>query len=133
MDDAGAVRGVERAANVDRKRQCLARIHGSPAAARQARGQGLPVEILQHEEVDAILMTDIEQRADVWMIERRDRARLALEALTQLPVPRERCGQDFDRYDTLEARIAGAIHLAHAAFAQGGENLVRSEPSAGAK
>ena len=100
-------------------------------ASRAARVS--PVEILQHEEVDTVLMTDIEQRADVRMIERRDRPRLALEALAQLRVRGERRGQNFDRDDALETRIAGAIHLAHTAFAERGENLVGSEASAGAK
>jgi hypothetical protein len=43
-----------------------------------------------HDEVgDAILLADIVQRADVWMIELRDRPRLAIEAGSELRITRE--------------------------------------------
>ena len=84
MDDARAVRLVERVADLDGDLQRLVRIEAAGAATGQAFGECLPFEILQHEEVDAVLMPDVEQRADVRMIERRDRARLAVEAVAQL-------------------------------------------------
>ena len=64
-------------------------------------------------------MADVVERADVRMIERRDRARLALEALAQLRVGRERRRQDLDRDRAVEPRVAGAVDFAHAAGANG--------------
>ena len=52
-------------------------------AAPQPRGQRLAIEVFHHQEVDAILVTDVEQRTDVGMRQRRDRARLAIEALAR--------------------------------------------------
>jgi hypothetical protein len=67
------VRLVERVADVDGDLQGLVRIER--AATGQAFGDGLAFEIFQDEEVDAVLMSDVEQRADVRMIERREIAR----------------------------------------------------------
>ena len=52
-----------------------------------------PSNILQDEVVDAVLMSDVEQRADVRMIQRRDGARLAVEAVAQLRVGGELRGE----------------------------------------
>ena len=65
------------------------------------------------------------------MIERRDRARLAVEAVAQLRVGGERRGEDLDGDGAIEPRIAGAIHLAHAARAEQGDDLIGAEVHAG--
>ena len=102
------------------------------AAARRGRpAQRLPFEILEHEEVDAVLMPDVVQRADVRMIERRDRARLALEALAQLRIRRERRRQDLDRHRAIEPRIARPIDLAHATRADERDDFIGAEVHAG--
>ena len=96
MDDARAMRLVERVADLDRDLQCLVRIESDPfgPATGQAFGQRLAFEILQHE-VSRLpsCMSDVEQRADVRMIERRDRARLTLETVAKLRIGGERAAR----------------------------------------
>ena len=55
------------------------------------------------------------------MIQRRNRARLAGESFGELDV------RQFDRDVSVQARIVGAIDLAHAAFADGRLDLVGAE------
>jgi hypothetical protein len=74
-----------------------------------------------------VLMSDVEQGADVRMIERRKRPRLAFEAVAELGIARERLGEDFDRDRPIQARVARAIHLTHAAGTEGPQHFVRTE------
>src|SRR5215469_6381542 len=55
------------------------------------------------------------------MIQRRDGARLALEALGEFALG------DLQRDDAVQARIAGLVNLAHPARADGREDLVGAE------
>ena len=52
--------------------------------AHQVIGERFAVEVLEYQEVGVAVAADVEQRADVRMLERRDRACLALEPLAQL-------------------------------------------------
>ena len=61
---------------------------------------------------------DVVERADVRMIELRDRARFAIEPLAELRIGGEQVRQDLDRDDAIEAGIAGFVDLAHAARAE---------------
>ena len=65
------------------------------------------------------------------MIERSQDLRFALEAREPLGIEGEAVGQDLERDVALERRVAGAIHLAHAACAKRGQNLVWAESIAG--
>ena len=76
-------------------------------------------------------MTDIVQRADMWMLQGRDGPRLAFEALLQIWVRRNMGRQDLDRDRTVEPGIARALHFAHPAGAQSRQNLIRTEFGAG--
>ena len=58
------------------------------------------------------------------MVQRREDLRFALEPRQALGIVRERVGQDLDRDVAIELRVAGPIDLAHAAGAEGGEDLV---------
>ena len=80
--------------------------------AAQPVGETLAFEKLHHQVVEAILMTDIEERADMGMGQRGDGARFAIEALAR---GRRHFRQDLDRYGSIEARVARAIDLAHPA------------------
>src|SRR5262249_2932358 len=84
---------------------------------------------LHDQKADIVVLTDVVHGADVRMIQRRDRARLALEAAPQVGVFRERLWQNLDSDDAVEARISGAIDLAHTASAEGAADLVRTEAS----
>src|SRR5262249_12069673 len=68
---------------------------------------------------------DVEERADIRMRELGDGARLALQALAHFLVVA--LGQDFDGDRALQADIARAVYLAHAAHTRGGEDLIRTE------
>jgi hypothetical protein len=65
------------------------------------------------------------------MIERAGRARLFEQAESAAWIAAGTISKDFQRNVTPEPRIACAIHLAHAAGPEGGEDLVRAEASAG--
>ena len=65
-----------------------------------------------------------------WFSEART-FRFALESRDAFGVSREHLGQDLDSDVAIEPRVACAIHLAHAAGPEGGEDLVRAEASAG--
>ncbi len=60
--------------------------------------------------------------------ERGDRARLALEAHAPVFVLGQLRRQDFDRDCAIEARVAGAIDLSHAAGADRRDDFVGTEP-----
>src|SRR5687768_6650053 len=64
------------------------------------------------------------------MIERRERLRLALEAREPFGIDGEQRRQDLDRHDPIEPGVTRAIHLAHAAGANGTDDLVGSETCA---
>ena len=79
MDDSVSMGVIEGAGDLNRRREPLLKRH---MASRQAGGQRLAFQVFHDEKVGSILMSDVVQGADVRMIQRRDRARLALEALT---------------------------------------------------
>src|SRR5262249_27100782 len=68
---------------------------------------------------------------DVRMRELRDGLRLALEALAPVGGGGEMGGEHLDRDRPLEARVAGAVDLAHPAGTSLGQDLVGAEASAG--
>ena len=65
------------------------------------------------------------------MMELGEELRFTLEPRQALPVFGERRRQDLDRHLALEARVGGAVDLAHAALADLGEDLVGAEAGAG--
>ena len=97
----------------------------------QPIGQRLAFQVLHHEERRAVVLADVVERADVRMIELRDRARFAVEPLAELRVGGEALGQDLDRDGAIEARVARLVDLAHAARADRRRDFVRAEASAG--
>jgi hypothetical protein len=77
----------------------------------EPRGERLPFQVLHDEEIDPVLAADVVERADVRVVQRGDRARLAIEAFPELRVRRQRFREDLDRDRAIEPRIAGAIDL----------------------
>jgi len=65
---------------------------------------------------------------NVWVIERGEQLRLALEPRQALGIRREHLGQDLQGDVAPEARIAGAIHLAHAAGTDRTDHFIDAEP-----
>ena len=76
MHDAEMVRGRERVGDVD----CVLQdVPQRQRAVHQPGGERLALDVLEHEIVDAILLPDVVQEADVGMVEGRDDPRFALE------------------------------------------------------
>src|SRR5215469_8507943 len=63
----------------------------------------------------------------MWMIQRRNRAGLALKAGFQLSAGRKMSRQNLDRYSAVEPRVAGAVDLAHPARSERSNDFVRPE------
>ena len=113
---------VERVADVDGVAQSVSR---RQRTAGQSLGERLAFEILEHEKtnvssprlrwVGVRSVADVIERADVWVIERRDGTRLPLEALAPLRAGGEGGAESFDGDGPVEACIAGAIDLGHPA------------------
>ena len=70
---------------------------------------------------------------DVGMIERREQLRLAAEARKAIGLAGDGRQQDLDRDVAIQLQIACAIHLAHTAGADGGEDLCMTETSTGSR
>ena len=116
MRDAFAVRLVQRVGNLNGVLQHLLR---RQRAFQQPLRQRLAFQILHHQEIDPVLVADVVEGADVRMIQAGDGASFALESLAQFGAVRKMRGQNLDRDDAIEARVAGAVHLAHPARANG--------------
>ena len=76
MDDARAMRRVERARDLHRNPQ---RLVERQRAFRQTIGERLAFDQFQHQRVDAVALFDPVDRADMRMVERREHPRFALE------------------------------------------------------
>ena len=127
MDDAGAVRLVERRCNLARVVQ---RLFEREPAADQPRGERLALEMLHDEKIGLAIAADVVQRADVRVTQRRDRPRLTLEAFAPVRIGRYPRRQDLDRDGSIQTSVACLVHLPHSAYADGREDLVRTQPRA---
>ena len=130
MDEAVFVRVRERVGDLSRDLDRLVCRH---AAAGHAARERFAFQALHHEVVEAAVVPDIVNAADVGMLEARDRFRLATESFAQLRAHRAAAQHDLDGDRPIEPEIAGAIHLAHAAPAERLDDFVRPEPGAGRK
>src|SRR5262245_66030664 len=105
MDDAFAVRGLESADNLQRDSGRLQRGHRA--------GEGRTIDELHHQVVAA----DVVQRADVRMIEARDRSGLTFDGRAGHAKP-------LDGDDPVEPGVAGFPDVSHAAGADAAEDHV---------
>ncbi len=124
MDDPLAVRLAQRVRDLGAEPEHVGERQRS---FREPILERLAVDELHDQEVDAALAPDVVQRADVRMVERRHRARFALEPLAPLHIVRQRSRQYLDGDGSIEARVARFVDLAHPARAERREDLVRSE------
>ena len=99
-------------------------------AMGQPIGQRLAFEVLHHQEVDAVVMADVEQRADAGMAECRDGPGLAREALLRLRVADPCRGQHLDGDHAVEPGVVGLVDLAHATGPDRRGDLVWTEACA---
>jgi hypothetical protein len=124
MDDAFVVRGLEGLGDLSSDEQGL--VHRQRSEL-QARGEIVAVDELQHEKRLAFRLLEAVDGADVGVVERRQQLRLAAEPRQAFRVLRDRRRQHLDGNLAIQAGVAGAIHRAHAAFADCGDELVRAE------
>ena len=124
MNDAALVRPVERRGNLGGDVEGLGR---RKRPAQEPCRQRLALEKLHHEEIDAAVAADVVHGADVWMVQRGNRARLMLEPFTRPLVGGALQGQHLDRHRAIEARIASPVHVAHASTTDQGGKVIRSD------
>ena len=89
VNHTGTMRRVQRASDLNRNGERLVERQTSGAVRReprQPRRQRLAFEILHDEIGHAVLLTNVVQRADVWVIELADGAGLAIEAGPELGI-----------------------------------------------
>ena len=124
MDDSLLVRGFERRGELAgdgerlRDRQC---------AALEAIGERLAFNQFEHQCADTIRFLQPIDRADVRVIECRERPRFAREAGAAFGIRREVRRQDLDGDVPTELAVARAIDLAHAAGAERGHDRVGAD------
>ncbi len=128
MHDAGAVSLVECRRDLDREPK---RVRHRQRTLDESRLQRLAFKQFHHQEVDAILLPDVVERADVRMAQRSDGARFVLEAFARSRIVRDVRRQDLDRDRAAEPRVARLVHFAHPAGAKGRHDFVGAEPAAG--
>jgi len=112
VNDPTSMGGGQCVGNVNRERKRAPEWHW-PAV--DTGGQRLAFQVLHDQEVHAVVVADVIQRADVRVVESGDRVRFALEACAQLRVCRQGPQQQFDRNGAVETCISRTIHLTHAA------------------
>jgi hypothetical protein len=124
MDNAGLVGFLQPFADfLAALQQSLGRKRTLP----QTRGQRFAFQKFHDQVIDSAMAADIVERADIGMVQRRNRAGLAIEALFSHAVFRQMRGKNFDGDDAVEPCIACTIHLTHPASAQRRLNFIRTE------
>ena len=119
-----AVRAVERVGDLRADPQ---QVGAGQRTLAQPLRQRLALDQLHHQVVGRALAADVEQRADVRVVEAGDGLRLALEAGPDLLVGRQVLRQHLDRDLAAKAGVLRAVHLAHAAGAKRREDLVGAQ------
>jgi hypothetical protein len=115
MHDAFAVRGVERVGNLRCQFKELLKRDRAVGEAMLERFAG---EHLHHNEVASTGLGDFVDGADIRMIQRRRRTRLAAEALERQRVFRHLVRKKFQRDAAAKAQVLGLVDHTHAASAE---------------
>ena len=115
MHDSVLVRRGESRCHLPRE---LERLLERKGAAPQAIGKGLPFEVLHDEVIDPVVGADVMERADMRVVELRDRFRFPLEAGLSRRISREIRGQHLERHAPVEPGVFRLVDLAHPSDAQ---------------
>jgi len=124
---AVAVRLVERAGNLNPILQYLNRWQRS---LFQSLGQRLAVQVFHDNEINAVLVADVVQRADVRMIQAGNNFGLALEALTACRIVSKMRRKNLDSDGAVQARVPRPIYFPHSTSTQRSDDLVRAQSRA---
>jgi hypothetical protein len=104
VDHAGAVCRGNRFGDLNPDRQRLPQLDG---AALKHGAERLAFDVLGRDELRATVVADVVHGQDIGMIEARDRARLALEALHALLVAGRARRQDLQGQPATQANVFG--------------------------
>ena len=121
MNDALAVRRIQRVGHFGREIEQQFVLHRTPADAMLQRHA---VEKLHDHEDAAVFLADVVNGADVGMIQRRSRARLAAKTLQRSRIARHIVRQKLERDKASQARVLGLVDDTHAAAAELFDNAV---------
>ena len=126
MDDALVVGGGQRVGDGD---AVVKDLRQGKTVGRQDLVQALAFDQFHGEKAHTCVFLHGIERDDVWMVQARDRLRFALEALEAGGVGGHVGVKNLEGHVAIEARVAGAVHLAHSAFAQLVEDAIGSRIS----
>src|SRR5450631_3063778 len=130
MDDPGAVGFLEGIADLYAALQHLLQ---RQRTFLQPVVKALALHELHHQIRGSVLCAHVVEHADVRMIQRRNDPGFALEPLLRLGIVRKMGGKNLDRYRPVQASVARAINLAHAARPERRFNFIRTESGARGK
>jgi len=115
MNDPRRVRRIERVGDLHRQLQQRIDLHGT---SRDAVLQHHAVQILHGDEGFPIFLANVVDGADIRVVERRCRFGLAPKSLQRLRISGQYFGQEFERDESLQARVLRLVHHPHAAAAE---------------
>jgi hypothetical protein len=124
MHDACGVRGCQRVADLDRIAERRAR--GQRALAHHLR-QGAPSHVFHDDAAPPVGLNDVVNGGDVWMVQRRERLRFALEPGKQISIV-QIGAEHLDRDIPPETAVARTVDLSHSAGTNRFQQVVRSKP-----
>src|SRR5436305_7177103 len=127
MDDTEAMGAGETGSDLCRDIDGLRDIERTPCDFAR---EGIAIEASHRDEQLAIDFLDIVNGADIGMAREGGGARFVEEAMPAL-LGEGFAGQELQRDGTLEARVFGAIDLAHAAFADASDDAIAANGVAG--
>ena len=126
VDDPLVVGGGQAARDLHARISTALRTASGPPVSRLA--QGLALEQLRDDVGRALVDADVVDGEDVGDGSGRPAARASCSKRRRRSAsPGERDGQDLDRDLAPQARVVGAIDLAHSAGTQGGDDFVRAQ------
>ena len=115
VNDALGVRRIERIGHIDRNSQQRLQFERRVVDGMLQRQA---IQKFHDDEGAAVGLPDVVNRADVGMIQRRGRLRLAMKSAQRLGIACHAFGKELQRDETVEARVLGFVDHAHAAAAQ---------------
>ena len=127
MDDPLLVRGLERLPDLTRDGEGFVDRQGP---LRDAFGERLALDELQHERRHAAGVFESVDPADVGMVQRREQLRLALESRQPFRIPGHRFRENLDGDIAVQLRVPRPVDLAHASRAERRQDFVGAEACA---
>jgi hypothetical protein len=109
------MRGVQRIGDL---RTEIERLGNGQRPFTDSMPQRFSIEQFHDDEPLAMILADVEQRADVRVIQRRSDARLALKALERVAISGQLRRQQLERHLPPEPRVFGSVDDSHAAVAE---------------